>query len=166
MKEAYQAHIKVDSIWKDIYVAPENSGKNKMHRNRYLDVQNLDKQWRLVLPETLNVEVKNLLEIEIAEGHAGTANSGIEKTMKTATNKFECLSFSQLVKQYVESCNICQRTKYLQKRPSRYITPLQLPVRPWSDRTMDFLNVLPVFTKPSLLYPNIPAGEDHIVCIS
>ena len=31
---------------------------------------------------------------------------------------------------------------------------------------MDFLKLLPVFTKCSLLYPNIPVGEDQIVCIS
>ena len=31
---------------------------------------------------------------------------------------------------------------------------------------MDFLKLLLVFTKCSVLYPNIPIGEDHIVCIS
>ena len=31
---------------------------------------------------------------------------------------------------------------------------------------MDFLKLTPVFTKCSVLDPNIPVGEDHIVCIS
>ena len=31
---------------------------------------------------------------------------------------------------------------------------------------MDFLKLSPVFTKCSVLYPNIPVGEDHRVCIS
>ena len=30
---------------------------------------------------------------------------------------------------------------------------------------MDFLKLLLVFTKYSVLYPNIPIGEDQIVCI-
>ena len=39
-------------------------------------------------------------------------------------------------------------------------------VRPWSNITIDFLKLSPVFTKCSLLYPNIPVGEDHVICIS
>ena len=31
---------------------------------------------------------------------------------------------------------------------------------------MDFLKLSPVCTKCSVLYPNIPEGEDHIICIS
>ena len=31
---------------------------------------------------------------------------------------------------------------------------------------MDFLKLSPVFTKCSVLHPNIPVDEDHIVCIS
>ena len=81
MKEAYQACIKVCLIWKDIYAAPEKSTKNMKHRNRFLYSQNLNKQWRLVLPSTFNAEGKNFLEIAIVEAHAATAHGGIEKRM-------------------------------------------------------------------------------------
>ena len=81
-------------------------------RNGFLYVQKLNKQWRLVLRGIINVEGKNLLEIAIAEAHTATPHSGMEKTMKALTDEFECQSFSQLVKEYVESCDICQRTKY------------------------------------------------------
>ena len=56
--------------------------------------------------------------------------------------------------------------KYSQKRPIGCVTPLHVPVRPWSDISMDFLKLSPVFTKCSVLYPNIPVGDDNIVCIS
>ena len=82
------------------------------YRNGFLYVQNLNKQQRLVLPSTFNAEGKNFLEIAIAEAHAATAHGGIEKTMKALTDKFECQSFSLLVREYVGSCDICQRTKY------------------------------------------------------
>ena len=112
MKEAYQACIKVCPIWKDIDAVLEKSRKNMKHRNGYLYVQYLNKQWRLGLPSTVNAESKNLLEIAIAEAHAATAYSVIEKTMKCLTDKFECQSFSRLIREYVGSCDICQRMKY------------------------------------------------------
>ena len=149
MKKAYQACIKVCPIWKDIYAVPEKSKKNMKDRNRFLYVQNLNKQWRLVLPSTFNAEGKNFLEIAITQAHAATAHGAIEKTMKARTDKFESQSFSRLVREYVGSCNICQSTKYSQRGPIRYVTPLLVPVRPWSDITMDFLNLSPVFTKCS-----------------
>ena len=118
------------------------------------------------MPSTFNAEGKNFLEIAIAEAHTATAHGGIKKTIKAITDKFECQSFSRLVRKYVGSCDICQRTKYSQRGPIGYITPLHVPGRPWSNITMDFLKLSPVFTKCSVLYPNIPVGEDHIVCIS
>ena len=129
MKEAYQACIKVCPFWKDIYTAPEKSTKNMMHRNGFLHVQNLNKQWSLVLPSTFNAEGKNFLEIAIAKAHAAIAHGGIEKTMQALTNKVACQSFSRLVSEYVESCDICQRTKYSQRGPIGYVTPLHVPVR-------------------------------------
>ena len=113
MKEAYQACIKVCPIWKDIYAAPEKSRKHMKYRNGYLYVQNLNSQWRLVLPGTFNAEGKNLLEIAIAEAHAATVYVEIGKTMRGLTNKFACQSFCHLLKECVGSCNICQRSKYL-----------------------------------------------------
>ena len=118
------------------------------------------------MPSTCNAKGKNLLEIAIAEGDAASVDSGIEKTMKALTVKFECHSFSCLVREYVERRDICQRTKYLQRGPIGYVIPLLMPLRPWRDITMDFLNLSTVFTKCSVLYQNIPAGEDHIVCLS
>ena len=110
MKEAYQACIKICTIWTDIYVAPEKSRKNMKHRNEFLQVQNMNKQCRLVVPSTFNMEGKSFLAIAIAEAYAATAHGGMEKTMKALTDKFECQSFSRLVREYVRSCDICQRT--------------------------------------------------------
>ena len=109
MKEAYPVCIKVCPIWKDIYVAPAKSRKNMKDTNGFLYVQNWNKQWRVDLPSTFDAEGKNFLEIAIAEAHAATADGGIEKTMKALTDKFECQSCSHLVREYVASCDICQR---------------------------------------------------------
>ena len=118
------------------------------------------------MPSTFNAEGNNFLAIAIAEAHAATAHGGIENTIIALTAKFEYQFFSYLVKEFIGSCDICQRRKYRQKRPIGYVTPLHVPVRPQSDLTMDFLKMSAVFSQCSVLYPNIPIGEDHIVCIS
>ena len=82
------------------------------------------------LASTFNAKGKNFLEIAIAEANVATAHGRIEKTKKALTDKFECQSFSCLVREYVGSCNICQRTKFSQRGPSEYVTPLHVPVRP------------------------------------
>ena len=64
------------------------------------------------MPSTFNAEGKNFLEIAIAEAHTATAHVGIEKRMKALTDKLECQFFSRLVRGYVGSYDICQRTKY------------------------------------------------------
>ena len=78
------------------------------NRNGFLYFQ---KQWKLVLPSTFNTEVQKLLEIAIAQVYMATDHGGIRKTMKVLTYKFECQSFSSLVREYVGSYDICQRTK-------------------------------------------------------
>ena len=112
MKDAYQACIKVCPIWKDIYAGPEKSKKNVKYRNGFMYVQNLNKQWRLVLPGIFNAKGKNFLEIAISEAYAATGDGTIKKTIKPVTDKCECQSFSCLVREYLRICNICQRTKY------------------------------------------------------
>ena len=166
MKEAYQVCIKVCPVWTDIYSVLEKGRTNMKDRNGLRYVQNINKQCRLILPSTCNAEGKNFLEITIAEAYAATAHGRIEKTIKALTDKFDCQFFSLLVREYVGTCNICKRTKYSQREPIGYVIPLHMPVRLWSNLTMDFLKLLPIFTKCSLVYPNIPAGEDHMVCIA
>ena len=98
--------------------------------------------------------------------HAATAYSRIEKRMKALTAKFECQSFFYLVREYIGSCNICQRTKYSQQGPIGYVTLLYVPVRPYNNIIMNCLKLSLIFTKCSVLYPYIPVGKDHILCIS
>jgi len=66
----------------------------------------------------------------------------------------------------VASCDTCQRTKYSNKAPLGQVTMLHVPARAWTDITMDFLKMSPVFTYCSTLYPNIPLEDDHMICFS
>ena len=163
MKEAYVACIKVCPVWKDIYATP-NPGHNSI-QDGFLYCRP-DKQWKLVLATSFDYNGNNFLEIAIQEAHDATAHGGIEKTMKALTDKFMCQSFLTLIKDYGNSCDTCQRSKYSNKPPVGLVTPLHVSIRPMSDFSMDFLKLTPVFNKCSVLYLNIAFNEDHIVCIS
>ena len=56
--------------------------------------------------------------------------------------------------------------KYAQKKPIGYTIPLHIPVRLWSNVSIDLLKLVIVFTKCSVLHLNIPVDENHIVSIS
>jgi len=43
---------------------------------------------------------------------------------------------------------------------------LHVPARAWTNITMDFLKMSPVFTSCSTLYPNIPLEDDHVISFS
>jgi len=109
---------------------------------------------------------KNYLEDAINEAHDATAHGGVKKTLKWLTDKFIFQPFSRLFKEYVASCDTCQRTKYSNKPQLGQVTMLHVPARAWTDITIDFLKISPVFTYCSTLYPNIPLEDDHMICFS
>jgi len=94
------------------------------------------------------------------------AYGGVEKPLKWLTDKFICQAFSMLVKEYVSSCDTCQRTKYSNKPPLGQVTMLHVPTRAWTDITMDFLKMSLVYTYCSTIYLNIPLEDDNKICFS
>jgi len=109
---------------------------------------------------------KNYLEDTIKETHNATAHGRVEKTLKCLTNKFICQPFSRLVKEYMSSCDTCQHTKYSNKPPLEQVTMLHVPAIAWTDITMDFLKMFPVFTYCSTLYPKVPLEDDQLISLS
>ena len=108
---------------------------------RFLHVQNINKNQRLVLPSTFNTKGQIFLEIAFTEPHAASAHKGIDKSIQALTDKFEYQSFSQVVKESVGSWNICERTKDLKRGPIGYVIPLHVLVRQESDIIMYFLKL-------------------------
>ena len=60
----------------------------------------------------------------------------------------------------------CQRTKHSNKPPLEQVIILHVHARDCMDITMDFLNMSPVFTYCSTLYPNIPLEDDNMIWFS
>jgi len=84
-------------------------------------------QWRLVLPNTFNMNGMNYLKDAIKEAHYATAHGGVEKMLKWLTDKCICQPFSRLVQEYIASGDTCQRTKYSNKPLFRQVTRMHVP---------------------------------------
>ena len=47
------------------------------------------------------------------------------------------------VKEFVTMCDICSRSKIPRHRPYRLLRPLEIPKKPWTSISMDFIVDLP-----------------------
>jgi len=160
MRDAYITYIRICPIWSQLYNTPE--GKKGLSKdNRFLCKKNEKGEWRQVFISTFDMNGKNYLEDAIKEAHDATAHGGVEKTLKWLSDKYICQLFSRLVKEYMLSCDTCQWTKYSNKLPLGQVTRLYVPARAWTDITMDFLKMSPVFTYCSTLYTNITLEDDY-----
>ena len=50
---------------------------------------------------------------------------------------------NQDVRNYVKSCDSCQRIKASQQTPAGLLQPLPIPQHPWEQVSMDFITQLP-----------------------
>jgi len=165
MRDAHIACIRICPRWSQLYNAPE--GKKALSKeNGFLYKQNDKGEWRLVLPSTFDMNGKNYLEPAIKGAHDAMAHGEVEKTLKWLTDKYIRQAFSRLIKEYEASYDTCQCTKYSNKPPLGKVTVLHVPARVWTDMSMDFLKMSPVFIYCSTLYPNIPLEDDHMICFS
>jgi len=71
-------------------------------------------------------------------GHGGTA-----KTTELLQRKYYWPHMRNTIKQYVKSCDICQRTKVVRHAPYDLMKPNEAPDRPWKSISMDFITDLP-----------------------
>ena len=109
---------------------------------------------------------KNYLKDTIKEAHDAMLHARVEKKLKWLLDKYICQPFSRLIKEYVASSDTCQWTQYSNKPPLGHVIMLHVPARAWTDITMDFLKMSPVFTYCSSLYSNIPLKNNHLIYFS
>jgi hypothetical protein len=71
-------------------------------------------------------------------GHFGTA-----RTVELILRKYYWPSAAKHIREYIHTCDICQRTKAPRHRPYGLLQPLPTPTRPWKDLSMDLITGLP-----------------------
>ena len=94
----------------------------------------------LVLPADTGLQQQVLHECQDAPyaGHVGYL-----KTLKNVQRYFWWPGMSKTVKQYVQTCDSCQRNKSSTQRPAGLLQPLPVPGETWESVSMDLIISLP-----------------------
>ena len=68
---------------------------------------------------------------------------GRDKTMERMTRTYYWPDMVQWVRNYVRTCDTCQRNKTARHQKYGPLKPLEIPYRPWEHISMDFITELP-----------------------
>jgi len=71
-------------------------------------------------------------------GHLGTY-----KTIGRVRANFYWPKMDENITEYVRSCEVCQNNKVIRHKKYGLLEPLEVPMRPWTAMSMDFIVVLP-----------------------
>ncbi|GAU48361.1 hypothetical protein TSUD_282420 [Trifolium subterraneum] len=95
---------------------------------------------RLVI-SSKSVLIPTLLK-EFHETSQG-GHSGFYRTYRRLAANVYWVGMKNVVQEFVRSCDVCQRQKYLASSPGGLLQPLPIPDRIWEDISMDFITGLP-----------------------
>lgn len=100
----------------------------------------LTKDGKAYIPKdaSLRAEIMRLCHDDPHSSHFGTA-----KTLKLIQRYYYWESMAAEVKEYVLTCDRCQRTKSARHRPYGELASLPHPGGPWQEISMDFITDLP-----------------------
>jgi hypothetical protein len=95
---------------------------------------------RLYIPDdaALKLEVAHRCHDAKVAGHFGR-----DKTLELINRNYYWPNIEQWVRNYVRTCDACQRNKAARHKPYGRLQPLDLPYSPWEQISMDFITDLP-----------------------
>lgn len=70
-------------------------------------------------------------------------HSGATATYQRVKKLFVWTGLKSAVEDFVRQCQICQQAKHEHVKPAGKLQPLPVPLKPWQDITMDFVEGLP-----------------------
>jgi len=80
-----------------------------------------------------------------------SGHTGFERTLKRARRDFFWVGMKSDIQTYIKQCEVCQRAKGENTKPSGLLQPLPIPIRPWSSISMDFIEGLPKSNQYSVI---------------
>ncbi len=129
---------------------------------------------------------KQLDVMALHHDHILAGHFGYRKTLDLIQRRYWWKGMSKDIKDYVSSCDVCQKSKTSRQAPSGKLIPLPIPERNWQNITMDFIVKLPksnrydsilvIVDRRSKMAHFIPCNEtitaegtaklvfDHVVC--
>jgi len=118
------------------------AGVKKLRGNEWkIEGELVSKERKIYVPkdEELRVEVTRLHHDVPAAGHGGRW-----KTVELVTRNYWWLVVTRDIGKYVEGCDLCQRMKNRTEKPAGKLKLSEVPKKPWSHLTVDFIMKLPV----------------------
>lgn len=70
-------------------------------------------------------------------------HSGVRATYYRVSKLFRWSGMKRQVYDWVKQCQVCQQAKHERTHPGGLMQPLPVPMHPWKDITMDFIDGLP-----------------------
>jgi transposase InsO family protein len=108
------------------------------------------------LEPALRAELLKTYHDDPLAGHFGRA-----KTLELLARSYHWLNIEQDVKEYIDSCIVCQGAKSLKQRPAGELQALPRPQGPWQELTMDFITGLPLSRRNGVVYDAILVVVDR-----
>jgi len=94
---------------------------------------------KIYVPPKCRSTVLNICHDSPSAGHYG-----IKKTSSLIYRDFWWPSLYYDIKNYIRSCITCSRSKYFKHKPYGFLQPLEIPSKPWSSFSMNFITDLPL----------------------
>ena len=130
----------------------KKAGVKELRRNEWkIEGDLVLKEGKVYVPknEELRTEVIQLHHDVPAAGHGGRW-----KTVELVTRNYWWPGVTRDVGKYVEGCDLCQRMKNRTEELAGKLKLSEVPKRPWSHLTVDFITKLPVV-----------AGKDAVLVV-
>ncbi|MBW0570870.1 hypothetical protein O181_110585 [Austropuccinia psidii MF-1] len=133
------------ALWQDSQYRsiPQESGEGKSIHDYSLDSSSqllLFKDW-VVVPNDPTIQLSILQK---RHGSPLAGHPGQEKTLILVKLDFHSSGITQLIKDYVSSCQKCSRNKNIHHKNLGLFKPLPIPNAPWICLSMDFITQLPL----------------------
>ena len=129
------------SMSSDPLVLDIKSNSSKSHDSSKFEFKNnlLYFEGRLYVPKG----EARLRVLQARHDFPAAGHFGYNKTLELISRDFWWPKMWKSVKDFVQSCDICSRSKTPRHRPYGLLQPLPIPQQPWSSISMDFITDLP-----------------------
>ena len=158
--QEYVELIRRDGKWSPIFKRLHSGGKitgaNVVDGFLYLLYKS---RWLSVIPDHLNIKSKPAKEFLINQAHINTGHAGLDKTYVELSNKYHWQNTYTDTKEFVESCELCQRTKSRTQKPVGLLTPLNVRTRPWIEIAMNILFLKELIVDCTKLIPGVRISD-------
>jgi len=97
-------------------------------------------EWRLYIPDSNSLKLKvtyQCHDTKVAD------HFGRDKALELMKCDYYWPNIEDWVRNYVRTCNACQRNKTIRHKKYSKLVPLPIPYQPWEQISMDFITELP-----------------------